>query len=200
MALQDLIQRTREDTGSEGPRGKEPPSLWPEIVGGIPGVMPITEDESFKINKMRELIKRMQGSPYYLEEMRTKTDVFRWSDRNNKHDKERHEMLLDHLAESAPCAPPELFAENLLEGRNLGGIDLTLQPGKRRRTVSYEETRLKALEEHEGKAPTGQAGEEETVDRVEDPEDDDEFAADYAKDYYESDGDNDNSGDDEPVF
>ena len=72
--------------------------------------MEINTSESFRINKMRELSKRMRESPCYVEEQTKVADIRRWSERNNEHGKKKHERLLDSLAQCADSFPPELLA------------------------------------------------------------------------------------------
>lgn len=92
MMVHDLIRANAEDMGMDQ-RGMAsgPPPLWPEIEGGIPSLMPMTEEDRMLVEKERSLTKRMRESPYYIDgDKQLEYRIPRWSDRNrvslNKHE------------------------------------------------------------------------------------------------------------------
>jgi len=203
LAMSDLMRSNAEDLGvDERGMGQEPPPpLWPEIEGGMPALLPMTEEDRAVIERQRRQVKRMQESPYFLEDAKVGPDVLRWGDRDRTSNKGQ-EVLGRLLATSTPFVPPELVAAT--KRRAVGSV------GKKRRgrASSLSEKELRALEEIEGKAPMGgeggaggrgEGGEGDGGEGYEEGQDDEEegFDQDYLENHFESDkddGDDDGDG------
>ena len=202
------MARAREnDSGPEGSTAQNaPPPLWPEIEAGIPCLLKLDTKDEFRINKMRTMQRRMKASPCHLENEAPVKDVIRWSERHRRSGRGKHESLLDSLAAGARWFPLDLLSRNALEGRVPEGVDLSSMPrSKRARTNSFEEKRIRALEDRETKAPSKQEEPqpEDVATELPPEEEGDEFDQDYTKDYYDSAGEGDSGGDsgnDEPFF
>jgi hypothetical protein len=201
MAVHDLLRSNAEDLGIEHDRGsslgQQPPPVWPEIEGGIPALLPMTQHDRDQIEIQRRITKRIRDSPYFLKDVKKVPDVIRWSDRHSVRDV-KYEKFHQAIASSSKCMPPELLDVNGSKS-SLSNSDVK----KRFRTNSLSEKELQALAEIEGKLPAGRS-EQETKRSGSDEEGQDENAAedefdqDYLENHYESadddDGGNDSGG------
>lgn len=204
MAVYDLMRSNAEDLGIDEKgitMGQQPPPIWPEIEGGMPALIPMTQDDRNQIEVQRRITKRIRDSPYFLKDVKKIPEIIRWSDRHSVRDV-NYEKFHQAIASSSKCMPPECLDVNGTKRSALHSATL-----KRLRTNSLSERELQALAEIEGKMPVeGRSDTLKRVDQSDEPDFDndaaeDEFAQDYVEDHYASDDDDGgNDSGNEPVL
>jgi DNA-directed RNA polymerase III subunit RPC7 len=208
---QDLIRDNMEDLGLDSYQvidDRIPPPLYPEIQ--IPGPNPLTEEDSFKVQKMRKIAHRLQTSPYYLTRKVEENDIKRHADR---HRKANSDLSLFQCINTSSIDASRYVPSELLDGRPLGGRQAGGMNGEDMDSVSKRESQKrrrekdalqklenaegsgKPGEKKEGEKKEGDEGEDDGLDLEENP-DEFEMDDDYGVDHYASD-DGGGGGDDD---
>jgi DNA-directed RNA polymerase III subunit Rpc31 len=172
-----------------------PPPLYPPIELQAP--YKLEAEERYMLRKGRELLTRMQNSPYYLKQDSMVTDVERWSEKGSAGGQSHRSTLEDCLVESTPGShlPPELIGNRKVGMKAIQAYDI-IKPkneGKAFSSLLEKERRSAA----KGDVEEEKKEEEEPSDLDDlDPEDiDDDADNDYGQDYYAS-ADSDNAEND----
>ena len=122
--LNDLYRANAEDMGHEmqGKSGQfdaPPASALPLMMEGeMPELKPLTDEDRALIQWQRRSVKRMSEAPYFLVDEKKVPEIVRWSDLRLRNKSQG--TLVQELAKSAKCAPPELLVEHD-SGAHAGG-------------------------------------------------------------------------------
>ena len=201
-----LMQRSAQESGLDDKNLRSlqdltKPPLFPDFLWHSSGQIYAPEDESnvmvpsklsqsaiYLIRKGRDIQHRMHTSPYYLRAAQ-EVDVVRYGKRPRQQVEACDKNVIEHLGKvAATCryVPDEL-----------------LQPSIRAAAALAEAQRRNALLDDGVDIKTeidGDSDEEENLDEVEAPDEDEDDVEDYTTNYYASDDESDGGGDDEPTF